>query len=81
MAVPFYLAGRGLAVLWPSIEERHAATERMGVARSEYFGHLLVGWRNPLLGAPDLSDDAWLYGASITRNRGPNSTPWDRIDS
>ena len=50
-AVPFYLAGRGLAAVWPAVEERHAATQRMGVARSEYFAHLAVGWRNPLLAA------------------------------
>ena len=51
LALPLYLAGRGLSVLWPAVEERHAATERMGASRSEYFPHLLVGWRNPLLTA------------------------------
>ena len=50
LALPLYLAGRGLSVLWPAVEERHAATERMGASRSEYFPHLLVGWRNPPAG-------------------------------
>ena len=51
VAVPFYLAGRGLHRLFPRTEERHGKTTHYGVARSEYFEHLLVGWRNPLLGA------------------------------
>ena len=51
LAVPLYLAGRGLGLLWPSIELRHAQTKAFGHPRSEYFAHLLVGWRNPLLGA------------------------------
>ena len=46
-ALPFYALGRGMALIWPSIEERHAA----GGTESEYFAHLAVGWRNPLLGA------------------------------
>jgi hypothetical protein len=51
VALPFYAVGRALAFVWPAIEARHAATTRLGVARSEYFAHLLVGWRNPLLSA------------------------------
>jgi hypothetical protein len=51
VALPFYAVGRGLACVWPAIEARHAATTRLGAARSEYFAHLLVGWRNPLLSA------------------------------
>lgn len=50
-AVPFYLAGRGLHRLFPEYEEAHRATTVYGVGRSEYFEHLVVGWRNPLLGA------------------------------
>lgn len=49
--VPLYFAGRALSLVWPEIEERHAAAPLAGVQRSEYFPHLLVGWRNPLLGA------------------------------
>jgi Dolichyl-phosphate-mannose-protein mannosyltransferase len=49
--VPFYLAGRALALVWPQIEQRHAASEAYGYPRSEYFAHLLVGWRNSLLSA------------------------------
>jgi hypothetical protein len=50
-ALPFYLAGKTLETLLPQIEARHAASEAYGFPRSEYFAHLLVGWRNPLLGA------------------------------
>jgi hypothetical protein len=49
--MPFYLAGRGLDRLLPRFEERHRTTTTYGVGRSEYFEHLIVGWRNPLLGA------------------------------
>ena len=49
--VPLYLAGRALAQAWPQIEQRHAASEAYGYPRSEYFAHLLVGWRNSLLSA------------------------------
>ena len=49
VALPFYAVGRALAFVWPAIETRHAATTRLGAAQSEYFAHLLVGWRNPLL--------------------------------
>lgn len=51
LALPLYGTGRILSGLFPNIEERHAATTRYGAARSEYFPHLLVGWRNPLLAA------------------------------
>ncbi len=50
-ALPLYAAGAGLEKLFPAIEERHRQTLHMGVARSEYFQHLLIGWRNPLLSA------------------------------
>lgn len=50
-ALPFYLGGKILETAFPSIEARHAASEAYGFPRSEYFAHLLVGWRNPLLGA------------------------------
>ncbi len=49
--VPFYLMGRALQRLFPEFEERHAAVLHLGIARSEYFEHLCVGLRNPLLGA------------------------------
>ncbi len=49
--VPFYLAGSALEACFPSVEARHAATKSYGVARSQYFEHLLVGLRNPLWGA------------------------------
>lgn len=49
--LPFWWVGHGLALLFPSIEEAHRATTHYGVGRSEYFEHLLVGWRNALLTA------------------------------
>lgn len=51
VALPFYALGRGVALLAPSVAERHLEHQRYGVRRSEYFEHLLVGWRNPVLGA------------------------------
>lgn len=51
MAVPLYAAGAGVARLLPSFEETHRRSTHMGVGRSEYFQHLFVGWRNPVLGA------------------------------
>ncbi len=51
LALPFYWAGRVVGELAPEIEERHAATTHYGFPRSEYFAHLFVGWRNPLLSA------------------------------
>ncbi len=50
-AVPFWWAGAAFERLFPRIEEAHRATVIFGVPRSEYFQHLLVGWRNPLLAA------------------------------
>jgi hypothetical protein len=50
-ALPFYRAGSALARLLPELERRHAQDTAYGVPRSEYCAHLLVGWRNPLLGA------------------------------
>ncbi|MCC6408594.1 MAG: hypothetical protein IT453_15635 [Planctomycetes bacterium] len=51
LAVPFYGVGVLAAKVWPAIQERHAADIAYGFARSEYFEHLFVGLRNPLLGA------------------------------
>lgn len=51
VALPFYAVGRGMSHLAASVAGRHLEHQRYGVKRSEYFEHLLVGWRNPLLGA------------------------------
>lgn len=51
VAAPLYVAGHALSFLAPEIQARHAATGPDGVARSEYFEHLVVGWRNPIFGA------------------------------
>lgn len=51
VAFPLYVAGALAADLFPAIEARHQGSTHLGVARSEYFEHLFVGLRNPLLGA------------------------------
>lgn len=51
VAFPFYIAGSFLARLFPEVEAAHRETTHMGAGLSEYFEHLLVGLRNPLLGA------------------------------
>lgn len=56
---PFYLAGQGLAALFPAIEERFAGqpwaleefTYGAGIRGSEYFSRLLVSLAHPLAGA------------------------------
>ena len=53
--VPLYLAGRALAAGLPELEARHALDSAWGARRSEYFAHLAVGARNPLLGAATAS--------------------------
>jgi len=50
-ALPLYAAGALVGRWFPTLEARHRATTELGVARSEYFEHLFVGLRNPLLGA------------------------------
>jgi hypothetical protein len=51
VGVPFHFVGQWAAHVWPGLEARNAQLSHMGVARSEAWSHLLVGWRNPLLGA------------------------------
>jgi heme/copper-type cytochrome/quinol oxidase subunit 3 len=51
VAFPLYLVGTLAARLFPALEQRHAGSTHLGVGRSEYFEHLFVGLRNPLLGA------------------------------
>jgi hypothetical protein len=47
--VPFYLFGAQLARLMPGIEESNRTTAPgFGGARSEYWSHLVTGWRGPL---------------------------------
>ncbi|MEX1024282.1 MAG: phospholipid carrier-dependent glycosyltransferase [Planctomycetota bacterium] len=57
VGVPFYAVGAGLARVFPDVQAAHARRTAYGVERSEYFQHLVVGWRNPLLGALT----AWLF--------------------
>jgi len=51
LSIPFYLAGRALAFVAPSVAEQHEGRTHYGARRSEYWEHLAVGWRNPLFGA------------------------------
>lgn len=61
--VPFWYAGHALFRLAPSYENAHRASEWYGATQTEYFEHLLVGWRNPLFGALT----AWLVVLSARR--------------
>ncbi|HVS18971.1 MAG TPA: phospholipid carrier-dependent glycosyltransferase [Planctomycetota bacterium] len=51
VGVPLYVIGSALAAALPGYEELHARDSPYGPQRSEYFAHLAVGLRNPLLGA------------------------------
>ena len=50
-AVPLYAVGAGLAKVLPAVEVVHAQDTSSGIRRSEYWAHLMVGMRNPILGA------------------------------
>ena len=51
VGVPLHALGRAMAGLLPRYEELHASDSAWGAGRSEYFSHLFVGLRNPLLAA------------------------------
>jgi len=51
VALPFYSLGALLGRVFPLLEERHTESQIYGKPRSEYFEHLVVGWRNPVLTA------------------------------
>lgn len=51
LGLPFYYVGQVVSLLQPGVEELHQTHLRYGTPRSEYFEHLVVGWRNPLLTA------------------------------
>ncbi len=72
VAVPFYLAGEILHRSFPSFESRAGEIPHRGVQRSEYFEHLLVGWRNALLGALT----AWLLVHSALRVGAGRRAAW-----
>lgn len=69
VGVPFYFAGDLLERAFPEVEERHRQTTAHGVGRSEYFQHLLVGWRNPLFGALTI----WVF-VFVARRLGASRT-------
>ncbi|MFT5292406.1 MAG: hypothetical protein ACI8QS_003181 [Planctomycetota bacterium] len=71
-AVPFYLAGRALHRLFPQFEERNSSGTYFGSQRSEYFEHLVVGWRNPLLTAMT----AWLIVITARRLGAGRRSAW-----
>jgi hypothetical protein len=49
--LPLYALGRLVAWSAPEIERRHSDDRQLGFERSEYFAHIFVGLRNPLLTA------------------------------
>ena len=51
VGLPFYYVGSLFERLYPELEKRHRSTTAYGFPRSEYFQHLVVGWRNSLLTA------------------------------
>jgi hypothetical protein len=51
VALPFYYVGQFAGMLWPEMAQSHRDLTHYGLDRSEYFEHLAVGLRNPLLGA------------------------------
>lgn len=51
VGVPFYWLGQAVRHLAPDVEQRFAQRTIQGVPRSEYYGHLFVGLRNPLMSA------------------------------
>ncbi|MHC4893967.1 MAG: ArnT family glycosyltransferase [Planctomycetota bacterium] len=50
-AVPLYWSGMLLGEVFDGVEARHTQTLAYGQPRSEYWAHLAVGLRNPILGA------------------------------
>ncbi|MFT7667664.1 MAG: hypothetical protein ACI8X5_000343 [Planctomycetota bacterium] len=51
VALPFYGVGRIVGHFADGIQGAHENHTRFDVVRSEYFEHLFVGWRNPVLAA------------------------------
>lgn len=49
--LPFYALGSVMSWMSTGTQAAHRASERYGSLRSEYYQHLFVGWRNPLLSA------------------------------
>lgn len=69
LGLPFYYGGRVLGIPGRGTEAHHARLGVDGVGASEYFAHLVVGWRNPLLGALT----AWLV-VLVSRRLGARQT-------
>ena len=72
MGVPFWWAGRGLERILPAYESRHRESTWYGAQQTEYFQHLLVGWRTPLFGALT----AWLLVLSSRRLGSQRAHSW-----
>lgn len=71
--VPFYLVGAQLARLMPGIEKSNRTTgPGLGEARSEYWSHLVTGWRGPLFA----SLAVWLVCLSCLRLGVRRPTAW-----
>lgn len=69
---PLYLLGASLSRIVPQFEARQRETTHLGFGRSEYFEHLAVGWRNPLLTALT----AWLLVRSARRLGATRRSSW-----
>ncbi|MEZ6016489.1 MAG: hypothetical protein R3F49_15330 [Planctomycetota bacterium] len=63
VALPFYAAGRLWGALAPGLEEQAVRLAYDGVEASEPLAHLVVGLRNPLLGAGTI----WLVAMCALR--------------
>ena len=72
VGVPFWFVGRSLERVLPSYESAHRESQWFGVEQTEYFEHLLVGWRNPLFGALT----AWLLVLSSRRLGAQRGHSW-----
>ena len=51
LGAPLYWIGRGIGAWVPALEERHSQQGYYGLASDDYFAHLALAWRGPLLTA------------------------------
>lgn len=70
--LPFYAVGRLVHRAFPEYERRHNETFYFLIPRTEYFEHLVVGWRNSLWTALT----AWLLVKSARRVGAKRAHAW-----